>query len=144
MYTIVKVFAIAFLALQFSFTGSSSTSNITTAVAEDGGDDIRSKTEVLVLQKLVTPYKAKVKDEGGERRKFSRCPSGYRYYATELATSEGEYSYGEFKNYVGCNGQEICNYRARLSDNRVEVLQSEGGNYIAADLWLNSVTASIK
>jgi len=147
MYTIIKVFAIALLFFHWSFISPSSagkSKDTETAITIKGGDNIRTKTDALVVEKLVNPYKSKVKDEGLERRKFSRCPSGYRYYADKLASNETEYSYGEFHNYVGCRPQEICKYRARLSDNTVEVLQSDGVNYMAADLWLNNVTSSSK
>lgn len=106
------------------------------------GDNIRAKVYKLVRKTLVKPYDLKTTKEPNKNM-FSRCPSGNRAGVREFASTEEEYSYGEMDFYKGCiRTKVICKFRARLSDNSVDVLQSDSVNYIAADLWIEKATVS--
>lgn len=113
------------------------------ATTSDGAEDIETLTYNLVHEKLTTPLREKVK-KGGSKKSFSRCPSGYQPYVDKVATAETEYSYGIMEFYEGCDGTTVCNFRTRLSDQSVDILQGDSVNYITVDLWLNKATSSIK
>lgn len=113
-------------------------------VTEDAVDeDIETLTYNLIHEKLTTPLRDKVK-KGGSKKNFSRCPSGYQPYVGTQATTKAEYSYGVMEFYEGCDPTEVCNFRVRLSDKSVHILQSDSVNYVAVDLWLSNATSSIK
>jgi hypothetical protein len=147
----VKIIAVTLLIAQLGFVNmvldANGSSNAEVAIMEpetpSNPDEISEKTYVLIEKKLEGPYKSKSKTKV-KRGMFSRCPSGYNTYITDLASCNTEYSYGEFTLWEGCAKKSICNYRARLSDNTVDVLQSDSVNYLAADLWLNNATSSIR
>ncbi len=107
-----------------------------------GGDNIKRETYKLVHKKLVKPYNAKTTKEP-HGKMFSRCPSGNRARVKKTAAKEDGYSYGEMRYYKGCESNKmVCKFRARLSDNSVDVLLSDSINYIAADLWIDKATVS--
>jgi hypothetical protein len=146
----VKIIAITMLAAQLGFVtmvlDANGSSNAAEAVVASeiasNPDEISEKTYVLIEKKLEGPYKSKVKTKV-KRGFFSRCPSGYNTYISQLASCNEEYSYGEFTLWEGCEKKEICSFRARLSDNTVDVLQSDSVNYLAANTWLNNTTSSL-
>lgn len=106
------------------------------------GDNISRDTYKLVREKLITPYTDKTTKEP-KRKMFSRCPSGNQPRIKQMAKSKTEYSYGMVRYYEGCDSRKVvCNFRTRLSDNTVDVLQSDSVNYIAANLWIEKAIVS--
>lgn len=115
---------------------------IDSKAVEMGDDNLRGDTYKLVRERLITPYTEKTTKEPAQKM-FSRCPSGNRASIEELAKQTTEYTYGVIRYYKGCEiNKVVCNFRARLSDNSVDVLQSDSVTYIAADLWINKSTAT--
>lgn len=94
------------------------------------------RVQQLVDKKLTKTVIKHAKKYNKPAKMFSRCPSGIMTQVEELASSEEGYSTGEVMLYVGCGGDAICQYRARLSDETVEVYDEAKKDYIPASTWL--------
>lgn len=148
MRAFIKITISIVILISLGFTYMSAKQDTATSTNEDvqettiNGDEIAAKTYKLVRKTLVKPYDLKTTKEPNIKM-FSRCKSGNWAEVREYASTENEYSYGAMNFYKGCERTKIiCKFRARLSDNSVDVLQSDSVSYIAADLWIEKATIS--
>lgn len=142
MKTFIRITVAIAILVSLGFTYMSAKEAKVLVESEINGDNIRANTYKLVRKMLEKPYNLKTTKEPNEIM-FSRCPSGNRVGISEYATTENEYSYGEMGYYEGCvKNKVVCNFRARLSDNSVDILQSDSVSYIAADLWIEKAIVS--
>jgi hypothetical protein len=103
-------------------------------------DYLTEKGQKLIEEKLLAPLRTKLKNNSPSKI-YSRCPSGLQYRTLQKPSEDSPYFKIALKNYVGCRGEFVCEFRVNAAEDMVEVLDAKAVRFVAAEKWASIQTS---
>jgi hypothetical protein len=102
-------------------------------------DFLTEKGQKLVEEKLLAPLRTKFKNNSPSKI-YSRCPSGLQHRTLQKPSEDNPYFKIALKNYVGCRGEFVCEFRVNVAEDIIEVLDTKAVRFVSAEKWVNMQT----
>ncbi|MCU0446981.1 MAG: hypothetical protein MUE85_18950 [Microscillaceae bacterium] len=103
-------------------------------------ENLTQKGVLLIEKQLLDPLRAKFKNQSPSKI-YSRCPSGLQYRMLNKPSEDSPYFKLALRNYVGCKGEFVCEFRVSAAEETIEVLDSKAIKFVSAERWVNAQTS---